>query len=104
MASTPETRLTRLTQHARQGWQAIEENPALQQQARDWLLAHPSPHSDVDQLWLACLEGSGPLADWLRRQEPPQAWQGSPPLHTVLASHPFPFLRTWLTRTTSRAS
>ena len=104
MASTPETRLMRLTQHARHGWQAMRENPALRQEARDWLLAHPSPRSDVDRLWLASLEGSGPLAEWLDRQAPPQAWEGPLPLHTVLASHPFPSLRTWLIRTTSRAS
>jgi|GEM_PF-2358901 hypothetical protein len=104
MASTPDIRLARLTRHVQQGWQAIQEDPALRRQAREWLVTHPSPRADVDQLWLACLDDTGPLADWLQSQKLLQAWKEPLPLHTVLASHPFPFLRSWLTRPTSRAS
>jgi hypothetical protein len=50
---------------------------------------------EVDELWLACLEGRGPLAAWLASGADPDAWTHQFALHTMLACHPFPDLRQW---------
>jgi len=49
----------------------------------------------VDDLWLAALDGRGPLADWLASGARESDWQQPLPLHSVLACHPFPDLPQW---------
>jgi len=104
MYRDPEERLARLVEHGRRAWRLMQERPEARDRARRWLAEHPSAWREVDQLWLRCLEGEGPLADWLASGGDPSDWSGSPALHSVLASHPFPDLPVWSSRPTSRAS
>ena len=104
MPKTPAERLTTLLEHVRLGWDLVRENPALLEQARSWLEAHPSAWPEVDELWRRCLHGEGPLATWLASGSDPSAWSGVPSLHSALASHPFPDLLSWSIQTRSRAS
>ena len=62
---------------------------------REWSETHPSAMPEVDQLWLDCLEGCGPLAEWLAADAAPESWRHDLPLHSVLAGHPFPDLLRW---------
>lgn len=104
MPTTPAERLDSLVEHVRLGWQLVQENPAFREQARGWLASHPSDWREIDELWEECLRGEGVLAAWLTSGNEPSAWRGSPSLHSILASHPFPDLLSWSIRTRSRAS
>lgn len=95
MGTTPEQRLARLIRHARIGWQRIQHDDAARTRAREWLRAHPSTLPGVDQLWFDCLEGRGPLCDWLGASAAPESWRHDLPLHSVLAGHPFTDLLRW---------
>lgn len=59
---------------------------------------------EVDRLWADCLAGTGPLAAWLAEDRPPETWSEPVPLHSVLASHPFPDLILWSIQATSSGS
>jgi hypothetical protein len=98
MNKTPESRLARLADHVRQAWDLIHNEPLARERARRRLIERPSSRPEVDRLWLDCLDGRGPLAAWLAAGGHLAAWPGSPPLHSVLASHPFPDLPQWLIR------
>ncbi len=104
MPTTPQDRLTTQIEHARLGWELIQQDPAFREQARSWLAAHPSGWPEVDELWEACLRGEGPLAEWLTSGADPSEWRRYPALHSVVASHPFPTLHSWSIQTRSRAS
>jgi hypothetical protein len=104
MSKTPEERLARLAGHAREGWRLVGTQPEARARAQRWLAEHPSARADVDRLWRECLDGRGPLADWLAAGGEPASWPGSPPLHSILASHPFPDLPRWSIPRTSAAS
>ena len=104
MPRTPADRLNELVEHARLGWAFVQENPDLLDESRRWLAAHPSGWPEVDEIWKQCLQGEGPLADWLASGRDPSEWHDFPSLHSVLASHPFPDLIRWSIQRTSRAS
>ncbi len=104
MATTPAARLERLTRHAREGFRLTRDDLVRRHRAAAWILAHPS-RKDVDDLWVDALEGRGLLARWLADDLPPEAWvHESIPLHTILASHPFPDLPQWSIPKTSNRS
>lgn len=104
MRRTPAERLNELAEHARLGWALVQENPELLDESQSWLAEHPSGWPEVDELWKACLQGEGPLADWLASSRDVSEWDGFPALHSLLASHPFPNLISWSIQKTSRAS
>lgn len=104
MTRNPEERLARLVQHARLGWELIQERPEARDRARRWLVEHPSAWREIDRLWHQCLEGEGPLAAWLSSGRDASDWHGFPALHSVLASHPFAGVLSWSSRRMSRAS
>jgi hypothetical protein len=104
MNQTPQERLARLVRHAREGWRVIQSEPGARERALRWLAEHPSARPEVDRLWLDCLSGAGLLAEWLASGGRSERWSGSPPLHTVLASHPFPDLKQWSMRAKFRRS
>lgn len=101
MNLTPEARLARLVRHVLRGFTEVERDPARADRALRWLAAHPSAEPEVDDVWRVALTGAGPLVDWRRSG----AWaHPTLPLHTVLASHPFPDLDAWSIHATSPAS
>lgn len=104
MRRTPAERLNELAEHARLGWALVQENPRFLDESRRWLAEHPSGWPEVDELWTECLQGEGPLADWLASARGPSEWDGFPSLHSLLASHPFPNLISWSIQKMSRAS
>lgn len=95
MATTPEQRLQRLLRHARAGWERARDNPTARERARQWLLAHPSALTEVDQLWLDCLEERGQLHDWFLRGASADGWPHDQSLSRVLTGHPFTDLPQW---------
>lgn len=95
MVRSPQERMERLARHVREGWRLVREHPSARRQAQRWLEEHPSARPDVDRLWLEALDGTGALARWLDDGGILEEWPGSPPLHGVLASHPFPDLLKW---------
>jgi hypothetical protein len=51
--------------------------------------------------WQAILDGHHPLTPWLDATgDPPDAFPDGSTLHRLLASHPFPEVSPWSTRTT----
>ena len=87
------------------GFAELDRDAARAERARSWLVAHPSAEPDVDAIWRLALDGSGPLVDWRRSGSTAETWRHATlPLHTVLASHPFPDLDVWSIHTTSLAS
>lgn len=95
MVRSPQERLERLARHVREGWRLVQDRPGVRDRARRWLEMHPSARPDIDRLWLEALDGTGPLATWLAAGGVLTEWPGSPALHGVLASHPFPDLLQW---------
>lgn len=104
MNATPDERLARLLRHVRLGWQQAQEQPTVRERARRWIEQHPSARPEIDRLWLEGLAGQGPLAKWLTAGSQPADWPGSPPLHSLLSSHPFLDLALWSSPKTSLAS
>jgi hypothetical protein len=95
VATTPAERLERLRRHAVAGFVRAREDATVRARAQRWLAAHPTAMADVDALWHQALEGEGVLAAWLLAGADPAAWRADLPLHSVLASHPFPDLPQW---------
>ncbi len=95
MATTPAQRLERLRRHALAGWERARGDAVVRERAGQWLGRHPSPMPEVDQLWLAAIQGQGPLASWLAAGGVIESWPLAVPLHSVLACHPFPDLPQW---------
>ena len=104
MRSTPEQRLARLARHARAGYVAARADAQRAARALGWLSDHPSPNPALDAIWRDCLHGRGPLAAWLASEAPANVWTEAVPLHSLLASHPFPDLALWSIQATFRAS
>jgi hypothetical protein len=104
MSGTPEERLARQLRHVRLGWRQTRERPEVRERTERWLELHPSARPEVDLLWMESLAGRGPLAEWLAAGGEPSDWPGSPPLHSLLASHPFLELAAWSSPETSPAS
>lgn len=93
---TPEERLERQADRARKGFRVVRADASRREATRRWLEAHPTASDEVDQLWRRCLEGEGPLAEWLGADAPLAAWHESLPLRVLLSSHPFPDVHLWL--------
>jgi len=104
MKRSPQDRLAQQAEHALRAWELIRREPETRQRAQIWLEEHPSGWQEVDRLWRDCLDGEGPLADWLASGGDPSTWDRFPALHSVLASHPFPGLLSWSNLPTSHAS
>ena len=101
MNRDPADRLARLVRHARRGFAEIHRDPDRAERARRWLVTHPSHEPAVDALWTDALDGRGDLVRW----HVTGVWDHPLfPLHTVLASHPFPDLDVWSIQPTFRAS
>ena len=95
MDQTPDQRIARLTRHVVQGWSRASQDEQARRRAIRWLQAHPSAMPEVDALWLAALDGEGPLARWIAAAAVPLSWDLEIPLHSVLACHPFADLPQW---------
>jgi hypothetical protein len=101
MATTPERRLERHSRHARRGLQRARRDDSARRRAFDWIIAHPSRLPEADALWLAALNGEGPLIKWLEGGD----WRVETlSLRSVVACHPFPDLPQWSTQKTSNRS